>query len=65
MHTTRVDRRPREVIHAEDALTSYQNANYGPMWGDTNEREADSLTRALVALYAKHNILSDDRLAGL
>jgi hypothetical protein len=52
-------------VRSSTPSTSYQNANYGPMWGDTNEREADSLTRALVALYAKHNIPSDDRLAGL
>lgn len=60
-----VDRRPAVVIDAEDRLSVFLSANYGPTWGHVEQDIADRMERDLVALYDRHNIPSDDRLAGL
>lgn len=54
-----------EIEIAEDRLSDYYRANYGPLWGHSEEEASAALEAELVALYDAASIPSDDRIHGL
>lgn len=53
----------RQIEAAEDAYTAYLRQHYGPLWGETNEVEAEALRARLDALYTTHDVPEFDRVA--
>jgi hypothetical protein len=54
-----------EILIAEDAYNNYMNRNHGPLWGEDNETEANTLVARIRALYEQYDVDEFDRIVGI
>jgi hypothetical protein len=52
-----------EVVAAEENYNRYLDENYGPLWGEEQQRTANTLTADLQRAYERHAVDENERIA--